>query len=92
MTRSSDRRDFLPGRAETSALPVRPVRVHAALSQREEWRIAMEVCEWMVEPVAEAGAQGLSLTLVLSDDVSLSFLLQAQDAEDLSCALDRPQP
>lgn len=76
--------------ASVGALPGAPIQrevwVRAALSRRPELRSAVQVCEWMVEPLA--GSTGQSLTLVLSDGVSLSFLLNAEDVEDLSFALD----
>lgn len=72
-----------------NALPIRPVSrevpVRGALSRLLELRSAVRVCEWMVEPVA--GSDELSLTLVLSENVSLSFLLAADDAQDLGLSL-----
>lgn len=80
-------------RALEGALPGAPIQrevwVHAALSRRQELRNAVQVCEWMVEPLAGDGGQ--SLTLVLSDGVSLSFLLNPEDVEDLSFALSPAQ-
>lgn len=75
-------------------LPSRPVSqdvpVRGALSRLPELRSAVRVCEWMVEPLA--GSEGLSLTLVLSENVSLSFLLTADDAQDLGLALTQAGP
>ena len=85
---SSDEASTEPG-ASLGALPARPlereVRVRAALSHHVEPRNAVQVCEWLVEPVA--GAREVSLTLVLSENVSLSFVLDADDAQDLAHAL-----
>lgn len=79
----------LHGSPVFNALPIRPasqeVPVRGALSRLLELRSAVRVCEWMVEPVA--GSDELSLTLVLSENVSLSFLLAADDAQDLGLSL-----
>lgn len=72
-----------------SALPTRllshEVPVRGALSRTPEWRSVVRVCEWMVEPVVDTGE--FSLTLVLSENVSLSFLLSTEDAQDLGATL-----
>jgi hypothetical protein len=58
----------LPSHLVSQEVPVR-----GALSRLPELRSAVRVCEWMVEPVA--GSTELALTLVLSEHVSLSFVL-----------------
>lgn len=82
------------GASVFSTLPIhlisQEVSVRGALSRQLEWRSAVRVCEWMVEPVA--GTAELSLTLVLSENVSLSFVLAAQDAQDLGATLVQPMP
>lgn len=70
----------LPGRPVSQEVPVL-----GALSRLPELRSAVRVCEWMVEPLA--GSDGLTLTFVLSENVSLSFLLAQEDAQDLAQAL-----
>lgn len=80
--------------AQLTALPVHlvshEVPVCGALSRLPELRSAVQVCEWMLEPVQ--GNTARSLTLVLSENVSLSFLLSEEDAQDLGFALTRGQP
>jgi hypothetical protein len=73
-----------------SRLASQDVQVRGALSRLQELRSAVRVCEWMVEPVADTDA--FSLTLVLSENVSLSFLLTAEDAQDLGVTLAQPGP
>lgn len=75
----------LPSHLVSQEVPVR-----GALSRLPELRSAVRVCEWMVEPVA--GSTELALTLVLSEHVSLSFVLAAQDAQDLSLTLAQGAP
>lgn len=75
--------DILPGRPQQQEVWVR-----AALSRLQEPRSAVRVCEWLVEPVAGSGE--VALTLVLSSNVSLSFLLGAEDASDLGQVLRPP--
>ncbi len=75
----------LPSHLVSQEVPVR-----GALSRLPELRSAVRVCEWMVEPVA--GGTELALTLVLSEHVSLSFVLGAQDAQDLSLTLAQGAP
>lgn len=82
------------GHAISGALPVKPasqdVLVRGALSRLPEGRSVVRVCEWMVEPVVNTGE--LSLTLVLSENVSLSFLLSVDDAQDLGVTLAPSEP
>jgi len=84
----------LHGDAVSAALPVRlasqDVHVRGALSRLPEWRSVVRVCEWMVEPVVDTGE--LALTLVLSENVSLSFLLSVDDAQDMGVTLAPPAP
>lgn len=75
----------LPSHLVSQEVPVR-----GALSRLPELRSAVRVCEWMVEPVA--GSAELALTLVLSEHVSLSFVLAAHDAQDLSLTLAQVGP
>jgi hypothetical protein len=81
------------GTALIDALPRRQVSqevlVRGALSRRPEARSAVQVFEWMVEPVA--GTTELSLTLVLSENLSLCFLLAGEDARDLGVSLAPPE-
>lgn len=94
MTQPSDTPPALQDADAFQALPVRlvshEVQVRGALSHLPEPRSAVRVCEWMVEPVA--GATDVALTLVLSENVSLSFLLGAADAQDLAFTLSQAAP
>lgn len=88
-----DAHQTLQGAAASGGLPVRlvshDVLVRGALSRLPEGRSVVRVCEWMVEPVVDTGE--LSLTLVLSENVSLSFLLSVDDAQDLGATLAPPE-
>ncbi len=94
MTDPSNADPVSPVQPASTALPVHMVShevpVSAALSHLPELRNAVQVCEWMVEPVQ--GSTSRSLTLVLSENVSLCFLLSEEDAQDLGFALRRGQP
>lgn len=93
MSGQPDTHHALHGDAVSGGLPVRlasqDVLVRGALSRLPEGRSVVRVCEWMVEPVVDTGE--ISLTLVLSENVSLSFLLSADDAQDLSVTLAPPE-
>ena len=94
MSAQPDAHQALHGDAVSGALPVsltsQEVLVRGALSRTPEWRSVVRVCEWMVEPVVGTGE--FSLTLVLSENVSLSFLLSADDAQDLGVTLSPSEP
>ena len=94
MSLQPDAHQTLHGEAVPGALPVsltsQEIQVRGALSRTSEWRSVVRVCEWMVEPVV--GTEELSLTLVLSENVSLSFLLSADDAQDLGVTLSPAEP
>lgn len=94
MSGQPDAQQALHGDAVSGALPVRlvsqEVQVRGALSRLTESRSVARVCEWMVEPVVDTGE--FSLTLVLSENVSLSFLLSADDAQDLGVTLSLTEP